>query len=345
MTSLLDLPNELIVAIASHLHKPYDTLQLILVNHHLYHTFQFILYKHITLDFRAAYRSSPKALLTNYHSRQVGEGYPHGAITRLSSLLSQPGVHLGSDVLVLDLKLELNTKCCDFGLRALLPSLHNLRHFRLSVESALNLDIKSRIATLSARSLGFDLYPVRKTLKSLCICTDHDRMHRDGSSIENLRCLTSLERLSIQSHVLFGDSSNNRTKSLQQILPLNIQELLFDCRADILTPGRSWRYPLNVTAKRAETIRFMIDDLLRRSPEALQGLRNITLLLSGPPLGHPFPVRIASLFKWWDNIQATVLERGMRLELKNFQRQGLLTTNTSPFPSDQRPYYLEKPLP
>lgn len=345
MTSLLDLPTELIVAIASHLHKPYDTLQLILVNHHIYHTCQHLLYKRITLDFRAAYRSSPKSILRNYRSRQVGQGYPHGAITRLSSLLSQPGVRLGSGVHVLDLTLELNAKCPDFGLRALLPPLHNLRHLRLSVERALNLDSKSQMATLSARSLGSDLDPVRKTLKSLCICTDHDRIHRDGSSIGDLRHLTSLESLSIQSHVLFGDRSNNRTKSLQRILPPSIQELLFDCRADdVETTGGSWRYPLNVTAKRAETICFMLDNLLLRSPEALQGLRNITLLLNGAPLGHPFPERIASLFKWWDNIQAKVLERGMRLEVKTFRRQGLLTTNSSPFPSDRRPYYLEKPL-
>lgn len=272
--------------------------------------------------------------------------YPHGANNPLSTLLKQPGVHLGSGIHVLDLKLELNAKCPDFGLRALLPPLHNLRHFRLSVERALNLENKSQMATLSARSLGSDLDPVRKTLKSLCICTEHDRIHRDGSSIGDLRHLTSLESLSIQSHVLFGDRSNNRTKSLQQILPLSIQELLFDCCADdIETTGRSWRYPLNVTEKRAETICFMIDDLLRRSPEALQGLSYITLLQNGAPLGHLFPARIASLFKRLDNIQATVLERGMRFELKTFRRQWTLTTNSSPFSSHQRPYYLEKPLP
>lgn len=158
------------------------------------------------------------------------------------------------------------------ALRALLPPLHNLGHFRLSVKRALNLENKSQMATLSARSLGSDLDPVRKTLKSPCIFAEHDHIHRDGSSIGDLHYLTSLESLSIQSHVLFGDRSNNRTKSLQQILPLSIQELLFDCRADdIATTGSSWRYPFFVTEKRAETTCFMIDDLLMRSPEALQG--------------------------------------------------------------------------
>lgn len=345
MTSFLDLPNELIVAIASFLQKPYETLQLILANRHIHQICLHLLYKHITLDFRAAYRSSPKSVLTNYNSRQVGQGYPHGAITRLSSLLSQPGVHLGSGVHVLDLTLELNAKCPDFGLRALLPHLHNLRHFRLSIENALNLDGKSRITTLSARSLGSDLDPVRKTLKSLCICADHDRAHRDGSSIGDLRHLTSLESLSIQSHILFGDKLNNSPKSLQQILPLSIQELLFDCRADdVEETAGSWRYSLNATARRAETVCSMLENLLMRSPGALQDLRNITLLLNGAQLGYPFPQRIASMFKKWDDIQAKVLERGMRLELKTFRRQGLLTTNSSPFPSDRRPYYLDTPL-
>lgn len=75
MASILDLPNELIVAIASNLHRPYDTLQLILAR----------------------------------------DMYSHGAITPLPRLLKQPGVHLGSGVHVLDLKLELNAKYPDFG--------------------------------------------------------------------------------------------------------------------------------------------------------------------------------------------------------------------------------------
>lgn len=346
MTSFLDLPNELIVAIASHLQKPNETLQLILANHHIYYTCLYILYKHITLDFRAAYRSSPKSVLTNYRSRLVGQGYPHGAITRLSSLLSQPGVHLGSAVHVLDLNLELNAKCPDFGLRALLPHLDNLRHFRLSVERALNLDGKSRMATLSARSLGSALDPIRKTLKTLCICADHDRAHRDRSSIGDLRHLTSLESLSIQSHVLFGDRLSNWPISLHQVLPLSVQELLFDCRADGVEANDGfWRYSLNVSARRAETVCLMLENLMTRTPGALQDLRSITLLLNGAQFGHPFPQRIASRFKWWDNIHAKVLERGMRIELKTFRPRGLLTTNSSPFPSDRRPYYLETPFP
>lgn len=358
MNSLSDLPIELIVAIASHLRYPYETLQLILANHHIYHTCLHLLYKHITLDFRAAYRSSPNFVLTNYRSRQVGQG---GVITRLSSLLSQPGVYLGSGVHSLDLTLELNAKCPDFGLRALLPHLHNLRHLRLSVERALDLDGRSPMANLSARSFGSDidprktlsarslgsvLVPVRKTLKSLCICADHDYKHRDGSSIGDLSYLTSLESLSIQSHVLFSERSTNWTKSLQQILPLTIQELLFDCREDDYAAiTGSWKYPLQVSAARAETVCFMLDNLLMRSPEVLQDLRKITLLLSGAPLGHKFPERMVKIFERWNDIQAKSLERGMRLELKTFLRQGLLTTNSSLFLSHQRPYYLETPLP
>lgn len=342
MTSFLDLPNELIVAIASLLQKPYGILQLILSNRHIHQTCRHLLYKYITLDFRAAYRSSPRSVLTNYQSRQVGQGYPHGAITRLSSLLSQPGVHLGSDVDALDLTLELNTKCSDFGLRALLPYLHNLRHFRLSIEKALNLDGKSRITTLSARSLGADLDPVSKTLKSLCIHADHGPAHRDGSSIGDLRHLTSLESLSIQSHILFGDKINNSLRSLHQILPLRIQELLFDCLSDYVEEtGGPWRDLLAVSAKRAEPIRSMLENLLMRSPGALQDLRNVTLLVEHEYLDSP---RTAILFKRWDNVYAKSLERGMRLELKTFRRPGLLITKSSPFPSERRPYYLETPL-
>lgn len=339
MTSFLDLPNELIVAIASFLQKPYEILQLILSNRHIHQTCQHLLYKYITLDFRAAYRSSPKSVLTNYHSRQVGQGYPHGAITRLSLLLSQPGVHLGSDVHALDLTLELNAKCPEFGLRALLPHLHNLRHFRLSIEKALNLDGKSQITRLSARSLGADLDPVSKTLKSLCICADHGRTHRDGSSIGDLRHLTSLQSLSIQSHILFGDKKNNSLRSLHQILPLSIQELLFDCLSEEIRGP--WRDLLSVSVKRAEPIRSMLESHLMRSPGALQDLRNITLLLE---YEYSHSSRTASLFKRWDNVYAKVLERGIRLELKTFRRQELLTTKSSPFPSERRPYYLETPL-
>lgn len=355
MASLIDLPNELIVAIASLLQKPYEILQLILVNGHLYQTCLYLLYRHIILNWRAAYRSSPKSVLTNYQSRQVGQGYPHRAITRLSSLLSKPGVYHGSGVHVLDLRLELNTQCPDFGLRALLPHLHNLRHFRLSIEKALNLDGESQITKLSARSLGSALDPVRKTLKSLCIYTEHDRAHRDGSNIGDLRHYTSLESLSIQCHILFGQKSKSSPRALQQILPLSIQQLFFDCRADDVGET-SWRHALNVTAKRAETICSMLENLLIRMSGALQGLRKITLLLGYPfphrvdltntnlYFGYPFPKRIANLFKRWDDVQEKVLERGIRLELRTFRPQVLLTTNTPRFQSDRRPDYLDTPL-
>lgn len=355
MASFTNLPNELIVAIASRLRKPHEILQLILANRHLHQTCLCVLYKHIILDCGAAYRFSPKSVLTNYQSRQIGQGYPHRAIARLSSLLSQPGVCHGSGVHILDLTLELNTRSSDFGLRALLPHFQNLRRFRLSIEKALNLDGESPITRFSARSLGTDLDPVYKTLKSLCICAGHDRAHRDGSRIGNLRHYSSLESLAIQCHVLFGDKVHRSLRPLQEILPSSIQELLFDCRADDVEET-SWRYALNVTARRAETICAMLENLLLVTPGAVQDLKNITLLLGYPfphrvdltstnlLFGYPFPQGITDLFKRWDNIRLQVLDRGITVELKTFRRQVRLTTNSLPFPSDRKPDYLETPL-
>lgn len=212
MVSLLELPNELFVAIGSHLRKPSDLFHFILVNRRAHCELTHLLYQNINLDYR-----DTDALSSTCHSDSFQ--YPFTPINLLSNRLKiKP--QLGSDTRTLDIVLLEHTSYQQYGL-ILLPYLPRLQHLSLSIRKVDNL-LMTR--TLSPSTLADSLNFVSGTLKTLRLHADHTPAECDGTRIGSLRHYTLLESLTIQTHILLGEDMNSLSH-LNAILPPALQGL------------------------------------------------------------------------------------------------------------------------
>lgn len=212
MASLRELPNELLVAIGSHLRKPFDLLQFILVNQRSHRELTHLLYQDINLDYR-----DTDALSSTCH----GDGfrYPFIPINLLNGRLRM-NPQLGSHTRTLDIVLVDYTSCQQYGL-ILLPYLPRLQHLSLSIRK---VDELFMTRTLSPSTLADSLNSVSGTLKTLRLHADHNPAECDGSRIGSLRHYTFLESLTIQNHILLGEDMNSLSH-LNAILPPALQGL------------------------------------------------------------------------------------------------------------------------
>ena len=215
MASLLKLPNELLIAIGSHLRKPSDLLQFILVNQRAHRELTPLLYQNINLDYRDA-----NALLSTCHRGSSPRcGYPFMPINLLNTLLKiRP--QLGSNTRTLDIVIVDYTSCQQYGL-VLLPYLPRLQHLSLSIRK---IDDLFLTPTFSPSTLADSLNFVSETLKTLRLHADHNPAECDGSRIGSLRHYTRLESLTIQSHILLGEDMNSLSH-LNAVLPPALQGL------------------------------------------------------------------------------------------------------------------------
>lgn len=212
MVSLLELPNELIIAIGSHLRKPSDLLHFILVNRRAHRELTHLLYQTINLDYR-----DTDALSSTCHGDSFR--YPFIPINLLSNRLKiKP--QLGSNTRTLDIVLVEHTSRQQYGL-TLLPYLPRLQHLSLSIRKVDDLPMTR---TLSPSTLADSLNSVSGTLETLRLHADHNPAECDGSRIGSLRHYTLLERLTIQSHILLGEDMNSLSH-LNAILPPALQGL------------------------------------------------------------------------------------------------------------------------
>lgn len=212
MVSLLELPNELVSAIGSHLRKPSDLFHFILVDRRAHRELTHLLYQNINLDYR-----DTDALSSTCHGDRLR--YPFIPINLLSNRLKiKP--QLGSNTRALDIVLVEHTSCQQYGL-ILLPYLPRLQHLSLSIRKVDDLSVTR---TLSPSTLADSLNPVSGTLKTLRLHADHNPAECDGSRIGSLRHYTLLESLTIQSHILLGEDMNSLSH-LNAILPTALQGL------------------------------------------------------------------------------------------------------------------------
>lgn len=215
MASLLELPNEILIAIGSHLRKPSDVLQFILVNQRAHRELRHLLYQKINLD----YRDANPPLSTCHSDSSPRCGYPFRSINLLSTLLKMRP-QLGSNTRTLDIVLVDYTSCHQYGL-VLLPYLPRLQHLSLSIRKVHSLFMTP---TLSPSTLADSLNFVSGTLKTLRLYADHNPAECDGSRIGSLRHYTLLESLTIQSHILLGEDMNSLSH-LNAVLPPALQGL------------------------------------------------------------------------------------------------------------------------
>ena len=212
MASLLVLPNELLIAIGSHLQKPSDLLHFILVNQRAYRELTHLLYHNINLD----YRDSDSLLST---CRGDSFRYPFFPIDLLHIRLKLKP-QLGSNTRALDIVLVAYTSCQQYGL-ILLPYLPRLQHLSLSIRK---VDGQLIAPTFSPSTLADSLSSVSGTLKTLRLHADHNPAECDGTRIGSLRHYTLLESLTIQNHILLGEDMNSLSH-LNAILPPALQGL------------------------------------------------------------------------------------------------------------------------
>lgn len=215
MVSLLELPNELFIAIGSHLRKPSDILHLILVNRRAHRELAHLLYQKVNLDYRDA-----GALSFPCHGDSPSQfPFPFVSIDLLSNRLKiKP--ELGLNTRTLDIVLAKHSLYQNYGL-ILLPYLPRLQHLSLSIRKVDDLYFTP---TLSPSTLADSLNYVSGTLKTLRLHADHYPDECDGSRIGSLRHYSLLESLTIQNHILLGEDMNSLSH-LNAILPPALQGL------------------------------------------------------------------------------------------------------------------------
>lgn len=240
MPKFLDLANELVLAIASHIPRSTDKFHLVLVNHKLYDLIIPELYKHILLD-------------------QTEDPSTEGELARIKPVECWDAVRLrhlcnvlidkpdSRRPLVESLCLELNSDTLheSFALSHITHYLPRLKSLCLSGKRSASRNLWPKPSWLSPRMFKHRLRDVRETLESLVIDIDQDIKFRDGTDIGGFRQFHALKRLGIQSHILLNEDKNHLyycqsdesaikcdETPLVALLPPRLQRLRMSCWTD-----------------------------------------------------------------------------------------------------------------
>ena len=223
MSSLLKLPNEVLLSIFSHASHISDFAHLALTCRRLNHLATPLLYGDVVINsphfmFPHQFRYIASTSSASY---LPPEGY--SAFHKFRITLGLRNTSLQTFVNSLSLRVDYRPTCGDFSTCEILQLLPSLQHFYL--------EIVGNSPLLSPRALGDALSAVCKTLKTLFIWTNHRRHERDGTSIGSLRRFTSLQRLGLQSHVLLGDGRLGlESNALGYLFPDGLEELQIQCQ-------------------------------------------------------------------------------------------------------------------
>lgn len=240
MPKLLDLANELILAIASHIPRSADKFNLVRVNHKLYDLIILEFYKHILLD--QTEDPSKKGDLTQIIPDKCWDTC---RLRRLCRVLNEKPHSRKLLVESLSLELDSNTLYDSFAHSKLMLCLPSLKSLCLSGKRSTSSKGGQKSSPMSPSVIKLRLREVSKTLESLIIDLDQGIQFRDGTGIGGFRGFHSLKHLSIQSHVLlnerkdllfYSQSEDDEIKfdeaSLVAILPPRLQRLQLSCWTD-----------------------------------------------------------------------------------------------------------------
>ena len=272
------LPTELIVMIASHVHRSADKLALMLVNHQLYDITKPGLYTNIMLD------QGGNASRRGESTRTLEEVY--GDVLRLRDLTKVP-MGLNSvpkdtptqKLVVQSLSLELDSHIMHVFLAGAILDLPGLKYLHLSSKKLAGNKRAQEVLGSSIYYIGTGLQKVKDSLESLTVDIDEDIKFRSGGGIGPLIRMTALKRLSVQSHILLHERDdhlcNNETEYfgiklgrtiLCSFLPPNLQELGIAGGMDEEEGnGRCWAH---VTA-------VLLEDLMEFQLKYVPELQNI----------------------------------------------------------------------
>lgn len=202
MAKFTDLPNELILDIASHLDKSSDRLRLLLLNHRTNALKLPLLYKNIILH--------QSDILPSKHALEC-------PLSRLASTLAKDN-SLGRTIY--SIRLPITTAECtsDHVLGPLLPYLSSLKSLEILTTGFHGVAYQpSRLAPA--------LQSVNGTLESLTLCMGNSIQHLMGCSIGSLHDFPALKKLSIQSQILLGmeEYGGGNPTPMDQILPMGLE--------------------------------------------------------------------------------------------------------------------------
>lgn len=240
MPNLLDLANELVLAIASHIPRSPDKFQLALINHKLYDLIIPELYKHILLD-----QTSDPASKEGLAQIKPHQCWDAVRLRRLCDILiNKPH---SRRLLVESLRLELRSDILheSLALSNITQYLPRLKSLYLSSTRSASRNLWAEPSWMSPSMLKHRLRDVKETLESLVIDIDQDIHFRDGTAIGGFRQFHALKHLGIQSHVLLNEHEDHLyycqsdeseiqgdAPSLVAILPPGLQRLQMSCWTD-----------------------------------------------------------------------------------------------------------------
>lgn len=240
MPKLLDLANELLLAIASHIPRSTDKFHLVLVNHKLYHLIIPELYKHILLD-----QTGDPANKGDLTRVEPDECWDTVRLLRLCNVLIDKPHSRRPLVESLCLELESDTLNESFGLSDITLYLPRLKSLCLCSTRSASRNRCQKPSWMSPSIFKHRLRDVRETLESLVIDIDQDIKFRDGTAIGGFGQFHALKHLGIQSHILFNEyqehlfycqSAENEIKwdepQLIALLPPRLQRLQMSCWTD-----------------------------------------------------------------------------------------------------------------
>lgn len=240
MPKLLDLANELVFAIATHIPRSTDKFHLLLVNHKLYDLMISELYKHILLG-----QTEDPSTRGELAQIKPDECWDAVRLRHLSNVLIDKPHSRRPLVQSLCLELKSDTLHESFALSNITHYLPRLKSLCLSSTRSASRNRCQKPSWMSPSVFKHRLRDVRKTLESLVIDIDQDILFRDGTGIGGFGQFHALKHLGIQSHVLLNEHKNHlfycqSDKSdikfdethLIALLPPRLQRLQISCWTD-----------------------------------------------------------------------------------------------------------------
>lgn len=240
MPKLLDLANELVFAIATHIPRSTDKFHLLLVNHKLYDLMISELYKHILLG-----QTEDPSTRGELAQIKPDECWDAVRLRHLSNVLINKPHSRTPLVESLCLELKSDTLHESFALSSITHYLPRLKSLCLSSTRSASRNLCQKPSRMSLSVFKHRLQDVRETLESLVIDIDQDALFRDGTGIGGFCQFHALKHLGIQSHILLNEQKNHlyycqsdksEIKSdethLIALLPPRLQRLQISCWTD-----------------------------------------------------------------------------------------------------------------
>ena len=236
MAKFTDLPNELVIAIASSLRKPADTLQLCYAERRCHGLTQPLLYENIALnDYNPTHESAYQTHTPSSKIRLLCRSLKEQSLKeqeQQNSRRNRDGPSLGRRCRSLAINTNERLTYSAFDAIGVCDFVPFLRSFTLI--SSPRLPNPSKDTKFAIDAVGRQLRPLRHTLEALTLFISNQDYCWAAEGIGSLHSFEAMKKLRIQSQVLLGEDgalpdSSAPTLLLSEILPPNLEDLTIHC--------------------------------------------------------------------------------------------------------------------